>query len=59
MFDSLCRCLSPGGLISIMALNAQTLALRPALERRWNDALTAFDASGDRRAGRGDPSRHS
>lgn len=47
MVDSLCRCLSPGGLISIMALNAQTLALRPALERRWNDALAAFDASGE------------
>ncbi len=27
--------------------HAQTLALRPALERRWNDALTAFDASGE------------
>lgn len=27
-----------------MALNAKTLAIRPALERRWADALAAFDA---------------
>ena len=28
-----------------MALNARTLAVRPALERRWADALAAFDAT--------------
>jgi hypothetical protein len=28
-----------------MALNAATLAIRPALERRWADALAAFDAT--------------
>lgn len=45
MVESLCRCVSAGGLVSIMALNAHTLALRPALEGRWDDALAAFDAS--------------
>ena len=30
-----------------MALNAHTLAVRPALERRWADALAAFDASAE------------
>ncbi|MBK1789383.1 methyltransferase [Prauserella cavernicola] len=36
-----------GGILSILALNAETLAVRPALERRWADALTAFDAHGE------------
>jgi S-adenosylmethionine-dependent methyltransferase len=31
--------------VSIMALNAATMAVRPALDRRWADALAAFDAS--------------
>src|SRR4051812_27255036 len=30
-----------------MALNAATMAVRPALERRWGDALAAFDASSE------------
>lgn len=47
MVESLCRCVAPGGMVSLMALNAQTLAVRPALERRWNDALAAFDATGE------------
>jgi 2-polyprenyl-3-methyl-5-hydroxy-6-metoxy-1,4-benzoquinol methylase len=42
---SLCSCVSAGGVVSIMALNARTMAVRPALERRWADALTAFDAT--------------
>lgn len=42
---NLCRCVSAGGVVSIMALNARTMAVRPALERRWADALAAFDAS--------------
>jgi 2-polyprenyl-3-methyl-5-hydroxy-6-metoxy-1,4-benzoquinol methylase len=42
---SLCTCVSAGGVVSIMALNARTMAVRPALERRWADALTAFDAT--------------
>lgn len=47
MLDALCRCVAPGGLLSVMALNAHTLAVRPALERRWADALAAFDAGGE------------
>lgn len=43
----LCRCAAPGGTVSIMALNAKTLAVRPALEQRWAEALAAFDASGE------------
>ncbi len=44
---SLAQCLAPGGLVSVMALNAKTLAVRPALERR-DDALAAFDTKGER-----------
>jgi SAM-dependent methyltransferase len=44
---ALCRCAGPGGVLSVMALNARTLAVRPALERRWTDALAAFDASSE------------
>jgi SAM-dependent methyltransferase len=47
MIDALCRCVAPGGLVSVLALNARTLAVRPALDRRWADALAAFDASGE------------
>lgn len=39
------RCAQPGGIVSVMALNAKTLAVRPALHRRWADALAAFDAT--------------
>jgi S-adenosylmethionine-dependent methyltransferase len=41
---ALCRCAAPGGVVSVMALNAATLAVRPALDQRWADALAAFDA---------------
>ena len=47
MIDALCRCVAPGGLVSVLALNARTLAVRPALDRRWADALAAFDAVGE------------
>ncbi len=47
MVRALCRCTAPGGVISIMALNALTLAVRPALDRRWADALAAFDGGGE------------
>jgi SAM-dependent methyltransferase len=43
MIEALCRCAAPGGLVSIMTGNANTMAVRPALERRWDDALAAFD----------------
>ena len=39
----LCRCAAPGGLVSIMTGNAKAGAVRPALERRWEDALASFD----------------
>lgn len=34
-----------GAYASVKALNAHTLAVRPALHRRWADALRAFDAT--------------
>jgi SAM-dependent methyltransferase len=48
MIDSLCACVAEGGVVSVLALNAATLAVRPALEHRWEDALAAFDAHGER-----------
>ena len=47
MMRSLCGCVQDGGLVSVLALNARALAVRPALERRWTDALAAFHASGE------------
>ncbi|HEX6469172.1 MAG TPA: methyltransferase [Streptosporangiaceae bacterium] len=44
LVDQLCRCAAPGGLVSIQAGNARAAAIRPALERRWDDALASFDA---------------
>jgi S-adenosylmethionine-dependent methyltransferase len=44
LVDQLCRCAAGGGVVSIMTGNARTSAVRPALERRWVDALAAFDA---------------
>lgn len=44
MVDELCRRTRVGGVVSIMTANARTLAVRPAMERRWTDALSAFDA---------------
>jgi SAM-dependent methyltransferase len=41
--DQLCRCAAPGGIVSIMTGNANASAVQPALERRWDDALAAFD----------------
>jgi len=48
LIAALAECAAPGGVVSVMALNASTLAVRPALERRWGDALAAFDAQGER-----------
>jgi SAM-dependent methyltransferase len=45
LVTQLCRCAAPDGVVSIMAGNAKVLAVRPALEQRWDDALAAFDAS--------------
>ena len=44
VIDQLCRCAADGGIVSIMAGNAKASAVRPALERRWDDALVSFDA---------------
>jgi S-adenosylmethionine-dependent methyltransferase len=43
LVDELCRCAAPDGVVSIMTGNAKTGAVRPALERRWDDALASFD----------------
>ncbi len=45
LVTALCRCTQPGGVVSIGALNACTMAIRPALDHRWADALAAFDAT--------------
>jgi SAM-dependent methyltransferase len=45
LVDQLCRCVAAGGLVSIMTGNANAMAVRPALERRWDDALASFDAT--------------
>ena len=45
MVDQLCRCAAPGGLVSIMTANARAMAVRPAMEQRWDDALASFDAT--------------
>lgn len=47
LVDALCARVAPGGLLSVMALNAATLAVRPALDGRWADALAGFDATGE------------
>jgi SAM-dependent methyltransferase len=44
LVDQLCRCAAGGGVVSIMTGNAKATAVQPALERRWDDALAAFDA---------------
>jgi S-adenosylmethionine-dependent methyltransferase len=44
LVDQLCRCAAAGGVVSIMTGNAKAAAVRPALERRWGDALASFDA---------------
>jgi hypothetical protein len=44
MVDQLCRCAADGGVVSVMTGNANAGAVRPALERRWDDALASFDA---------------
>lgn len=42
--EQLCRCAAEGGIVSIMTGNANAGAVRPALERRWDDAMSSFDA---------------
>jgi S-adenosylmethionine-dependent methyltransferase len=45
LVTQLCQCAAAGGLVSIMSGNAKTMAVRPALEQRWDDALAAFDST--------------
>jgi S-adenosylmethionine-dependent methyltransferase len=42
LVSQLCRCADAGGVVSIMTGNAKASAVRPALERRWHDALASF-----------------
>jgi SAM-dependent methyltransferase len=44
LVDQVCRCAAGGGIVSIMTGNAKAMAVQPALERRWDDALASFDA---------------
>lgn len=44
LVEQLCRCTAADGIVSIMTANAHAMAVRPALERRWEDALAAFDS---------------
>ena len=44
LVNQLCQCAAAGGIVSIMTGNAKAMAVRPALERRWDDALASFDA---------------
>jgi SAM-dependent methyltransferase len=44
MVEQVCRCAVDGGIVSIMTGNAHASAVRPAMERRWGDALASFDA---------------
>lgn len=47
LLQALCRSVEPGGIVSVMALNAATMAVRPALEQRWADALAGFEATSE------------
>ena len=44
LVTQLCACADEAGIVSIMTGNAKAGAVRPAMERRWEDALAAFDA---------------
>lgn len=43
LVTQLCHCAAAGGIVSLGAGNANAMAVRPALEQRWEDALAAFD----------------
>ncbi|ABG92424.1 possible methyltransferase [Rhodococcus jostii RHA1] len=47
LVDQLCRCTGAGGVVSITTGNAKAMAVRPALEQRWDDALASFDTGGE------------
>jgi SAM-dependent methyltransferase len=44
LVTQLCECAAGGGIVSVMTGNAKAAAVRPAMERRWDDALASFDS---------------
>jgi SAM-dependent methyltransferase len=44
VMTQLCECAAGGGIVSVMTGNARAAAVRPAMERRWADALASFDS---------------
>ncbi len=48
MIHALSALLRPGGVLSVLAKNASALAMRPALEGRYRDALCSLKAERDR-----------
>ncbi len=44
LVEQVCRCAAAGGIVSILTGNARASAVRPALERRWDDAMASFDS---------------
>jgi hypothetical protein len=50
LIQSLASVARPGAVISVLAMNTNAIAVRPALEGRYEDALAALDA--DRALGR-------
>ena len=48
MIHALSALLRPGGIVSVLAKNAAALAMRPALEGRYRDALCSLKAERDR-----------
>ena len=47
LIGALASIVRPGGVVSILTKNANSLAMRPALEGRYGDAITAFDSDRD------------
>lgn len=47
LLDAVAVMTKPGGVVSLVAKNADALAMRPALEGRFEDAVDAFDAGED------------
>ena len=45
MIAALAALARPGGVVSVVAKNRRTLAVRPALDRDWQAALAAFDSA--------------
>jgi S-adenosylmethionine-dependent methyltransferase len=43
----LCDLVSPGGIVSLVVRNADSMALRPAAEQRWADALDVLASAED------------